>query len=214
MAIHAIDFDGVARFSIQFPVAVTVLLEMAIDAMHSLFQMDILQMDSLLEFLRILKGNLVALFIQKIAFAIVLESRPENPSMTVEVCELCVLKIFVEFRRPRLLQETHVRPVAANRSALRIALLNQLLLFRTQMALLFRIHLVAIDLVIPPGIAKVRRDHVGAGVDVANNALTRRDGSGELVFDGMAGLIFGYGRVGSCCLTEVAGGRIVARMFR
>src|SRR5271155_1043063 len=214
MAIHAINFNGVARFSVEFSIAVTVLFEMAVNTMHSLFQMDVLQVDSLFELVRIIERNLVVLSIQKISFAIVLESLPENPSVAMEVFELSVLEVFVEFRRPRLLEEVHVGPVAANRSPLRIPLLDRLLLLRTGMALFFGIHLVAIGLVIPPDVAVIRRDHVGAGMDVANDALTRRNGSSELMFEGMSGLILGDGRVDSCGLTKVAAGRIMSRMFR
>src|SRR5580658_1001921 len=214
MAIHAIDFNGVACFSIQFSVAVAVLLEMAVDAMHSLFQMDVLQVDGFFELLRIVERNLVSLGIEKIAFAVVLEGRPENPSVTVEIGELGVLEVPVEFRCPSLLQEPHVGPVAANRGPLRIPRLDQLLFLRTGMALLFRIHLVAIDLVVPPGVAKIRCDHVGTGMDVANDALTRRNRSSELMLDGMSGLILWNGRVGSCGLPKVAAGRIVSRVFR
>src|SRR5689334_5701607 len=39
VAIHAIDLNGVAGFSVQFAIAVAVLLEVAVDAVHSLFQM-------------------------------------------------------------------------------------------------------------------------------------------------------------------------------
>ena len=65
MAIHAIDFDCVSRFSIQFSVAVTVLDKVAVDAMHSLFQMDVLQVNSFLELIRIAERNVIVIGIEQ-----------------------------------------------------------------------------------------------------------------------------------------------------
>src|SRR5580704_3201517 len=118
-----------------------------------------------------------------------LEHRPENPAVTMEVGELCVLKFTVEFRRPRFLQETYVGPVAANGGPFRITFLNLLLFRGARMALLFGIHLVAINFIVPPGVAKISCHHVGAGMDVTDNALARRDGAGKCVFEGMSRLI-------------------------
>ncbi len=138
------------------------------------------------------------------AVAIMLVHRAENPSVTMEVGELGVLQGLVELRSSRLLQKSHVRPQPANRRALRIARLNFLLLFRAGIALLGGIHLVAINLVVPPRIAKVRGDHVGSRMHVANHALARRDGARELVLDGMAGLTLGDGGIAGCGLSHVA----------
>jgi hypothetical protein len=41
VAIGAVDFNGGARFAINFPVAVIVLREMAIVALHPLFQVNV-----------------------------------------------------------------------------------------------------------------------------------------------------------------------------
>ena len=51
VAIGAIDLDGGARFAVQMAVAVAVLLEVAIDAVHALVQMDVAQVDGLIELL-------------------------------------------------------------------------------------------------------------------------------------------------------------------
>jgi len=213
MAIHAIHFNSVACFSVQFSVAVTVLFKMAVNAVHPLFQMNIFQMNSLLEFVRIIERDWVAIFIQKNTFAIVLESSPENPAVTVEVCELRVLEVLIEFRSPRLLQEIYIRPTSANRSPLRIPLLDRLLFFRTKVALLLRIHLVAIDFVVPPGVAKIRCDHIGARMDMANNALARRNRSSELVLEWVSRLILRNRRIGRRRLPKITPGRIVPGMF-
>ena len=57
VAIDAIDFDGIARFSVEFAVAVTVLLEVAVDAVHPFFQMDVLEVHRLPEFVGIVERN-------------------------------------------------------------------------------------------------------------------------------------------------------------
>src|SRR5579863_699574 len=104
-----------------------------------------------------------------------LEYCAKNPTMTVEVGELRLAQFAVEFGRSSLLQEIYVCPIATNGGSLRVANLNLLLLLRGGMPLLFGIHLVAIDLVIPPGVAEISRNHVGAGMDVAHDALARRN---------------------------------------
>ncbi len=64
VAIHAIDFDCIASFAIEFPVAVVVLLEMAIRAVHAFFEMDVLKVDSFLELVLIGIGDDAILAIQ------------------------------------------------------------------------------------------------------------------------------------------------------
>ncbi len=91
VAIHAIDLNGVARFSVEFAVAVAVLLEVAVDAVHSFFQMDVFEVHGLLELVGIVKRDLLVVLIQQVAFAVVLEHRAENPAVAVEVGELGVL---------------------------------------------------------------------------------------------------------------------------
>jgi len=79
-----------------------------------------------------------------------------------------------------------------------------------RIALLFRIHLVAIDFIVPPGEAEIRSDHVRARMDVADHTLARRDGAREDVFDGMAGLVLGNGRIGRRAEAGVAELRVGA----
>ena len=45
VAIDAVDFDGGARFAVNLSVAVIVLLEMAVVALHSFFKMDVREMN-------------------------------------------------------------------------------------------------------------------------------------------------------------------------
>ena len=53
VAIDAIDLDRIARLAVELAVAVAILLEMAVDALHPLVEMHVLQVDGLLELLGI-----------------------------------------------------------------------------------------------------------------------------------------------------------------
>src|SRR5713101_8244853 len=77
-------------------------------------------------------------------------------------------------------------------------------LFFRWIALLFGIHLVAFDFVVPPGEAEVGRDHVRAGMNVANHALARRNRARENMLYGMARLIFGDRGIGGSAESGVA----------
>jgi len=44
VAISARDLNGIACLSIQFSISVRVLLEVAVNAMHAFFQMNVLQL--------------------------------------------------------------------------------------------------------------------------------------------------------------------------
>ena len=59
VAIDAIDFDGGARLAVEFAVAVAVLLEMAVDALHAFFQMNVREMHGFLEFFGIVERTTV-----------------------------------------------------------------------------------------------------------------------------------------------------------
>ena len=213
VAIHAIDLDGVARLSVEFAVAVAVLLEVAVDAVHSFFQMDVFEVHRLLELVGIVEWNYLVVLVEQVAFAIVLEDGAEDPAMTVEVGELGVLQLLVELGRAGLLQEVRVGPEAANGGALGIARLNLVLLGRAGMALLGGPHVLAIHFVVPPGVAEVGRDHVRARMDVADHALARRNRARELVADGMSGLISRDGGIGGRGLSQIAGRSVGAGMF-
>ncbi len=49
VAIHAVNFDGVSGLPVELAIAVTVLLEVAVDAVHAEFKMDVFQVDGLFE---------------------------------------------------------------------------------------------------------------------------------------------------------------------
>ena len=57
VTIHAIDFNGVACLAVKFAVAMAVLFEVAVHAVHPFFEVDVFQMDGLLQFVGIIKRN-------------------------------------------------------------------------------------------------------------------------------------------------------------
>jgi hypothetical protein len=95
VTIHAIHFDRVSRLSVELAVAMVVLNKVAVDAVHSLVQMDVCQMHRLSELVRIVEGNDVALGVQEPALTVVFVYGAEDPSMTVKIGELRVLQILL-----------------------------------------------------------------------------------------------------------------------
>ena len=61
VTVFAGDLDRRARFVVEIAVAVRVLTEVTIDAVHSLFEMNVVEMNGLLELVRIVRRNQVAL---------------------------------------------------------------------------------------------------------------------------------------------------------
>ena len=82
------------------------------------------------------------------------------------------------------------------------------------MLLLGRVHQFAVGLVVPPHEAQVAVHDVGAGMDVAHDALAAGNGKRELVVDRMAGTILGNGRVRRKACAAIAEAGIRPRMDR
>ena len=80
MTIDAINFNRSPRFAIDFPVAVIVLREMAVGALHTFFKMNIREVDSFLKALRIIEGDLFAVLIEPIPFTVVFVRQRGRPS--------------------------------------------------------------------------------------------------------------------------------------
>src|SRR5712675_2332353 len=150
--------------------------------------------------------------VQPIAFAVVAEDRSKNPTVAVKVRELRGLQLRVELGTANFVQEFFVAPEAACGSAFRIADESLVALLFGGVALFLGIHLVAIDLVVPPGEAKVSVYHIRAGMDVTDHALARGDRSRESVFNRMPGLVFRDGGIGRSAEPRVAVLRVGSRM--
>ena len=177
MAIDAIDLDCVARFSVKLAVAVAVLLEVAVNAVHPFFEMNVFEVHGLPKFVGIVERDRLVVFIEQVALAIVLEDRAEDPSMTVEVAELGVLQLLVEFRRAGFSRNltSDQRPRMAERSGLRVWI--SMLLARAGIALLGG-HMCSPSISLSHQVyAEIGRDHVRAGVHVADHALAGRESS-------------------------------------
>ena len=98
MTIDAGDRGGVARLTVKLAVAVHIGEEMAVGALHSFGEMNILQMDGLGKLVRIFVRDFVVLQIEQIAFAIVFEDSAKDPAVPVVVGELRVLQLRIQFR--------------------------------------------------------------------------------------------------------------------
>src|SRR5258708_40049859 len=81
------------------------------------------------------------------------------------------------------------------------------------MALLSGPHVLAIHFVVPPGIAEVGGDHVRSRMNMADDALARRNGTRELMTNGMAGFVARNGGIGGRGLAQVAVDSVCAGMF-
>src|SRR5688572_12766251 len=112
MAVDAIDLDRVPRLAVQLAVAVIVLVEMAVDALHAALEVNVLEVNGLAELLRVVVRNDLVVGVEQLAFAIALVDRPENPAVAVEVGELRVLELRVELGSADVLEELDVRPQA------------------------------------------------------------------------------------------------------
>ena len=87
MAVDAVDFNGGAGLSVDFCVAVIVLGEVAVGALHAFFEMDVGEVHGFAEAVGIIEGDLVAVFVEPVAFAVVVEDGAEDPAVTVEIGE-------------------------------------------------------------------------------------------------------------------------------
>ena len=77
-------------------------------------------MDGFAETVGIVEGDLLAVFVEPIPFAIVIEHGAENPAVAVKIGELCGLQLLVKFGAADFFQKFFAVPEAANSSAFRI----------------------------------------------------------------------------------------------
>src|SRR5687768_506028 len=73
VAILACDLNRGTRFVVEIPVAVRVLAEVTIDAMHAAFKMDVAEMNRLAELRGIVSRHDVSAGVEQVAFAIAFE---------------------------------------------------------------------------------------------------------------------------------------------
>ena len=112
MAIGAADLDRRGDLAIDVAVAVAVLGEMAVDAVHAGIDMDRRHVDRLLELLGVLRRDHVVGGVEQVALAVALVDGAEIPAMAVVIGELRVLQVGIE--GADLAQEGRIRPIAAD----------------------------------------------------------------------------------------------------
>src|SRR5262249_55418720 len=110
VAILATDFDRVADLSIELAVAMAVLSEMTIHAMHALFDVNVLQVNRHTRSIArpvgwLLDGpakliccdviDYLVTRVEQVAFAVFLVNRAEDPSVAGEICELSLLELWI-----------------------------------------------------------------------------------------------------------------------
>ena len=106
-------------FAVQMAVAVAILLEVAVDAVHAFVEMDVGQVDGLLELLRVFEIDLVVVLVQPVAFAIVLEDGAVDPAVAVEIGELGLLVFGLRSRTLRRNSGSLQLPLSEAASGLR-----------------------------------------------------------------------------------------------
>src|SRR5258707_6316497 len=82
------------------------------------------------------------------------------------------------------------------------------------MALLSGSHVLAMHFVVQARIAEVSGDHVRSRMNMADHALARRNGTRELMPNGMAGFVAWNGGIGGRGLAQIAVDSVCAGMFR
>src|ERR1043166_6260025 len=87
-----------------------VLAKMAIGTLHSLLEMNVCKVNRFVETVRIVESDLLAVFVQPIAFAVVCVDTAIDPSMPVEISKLRSLQFLVEFGAASLFQEFFIAP--------------------------------------------------------------------------------------------------------
>ena len=83
--------------------------------------MNVLQMNGFPEAVRIIERDLLTIFVEPVAFAVVIEDGAEHPAVAVEVSELRGLELLVKFRTAGLIEKFFLAPQAADGCAFRIA---------------------------------------------------------------------------------------------
>ena len=91
MAVSTGDLNRHAGFTVELAVAVVVLLEMAIDAVHAAFRVNVLQMDGFVPFFRVPGWNDLVLFVEQITLSVLLIYVLKHPAVPMCIGELDVL---------------------------------------------------------------------------------------------------------------------------
>ena len=132
--------------------------------------------------------------------------------MAVVIGELGVLEFGVQLTDVR--QEFRIAPFTPNRRLFGVALVDGADFRGTWVSLFLRPHEGRVGFVIPHGVAEKRVHEDVRLVHVADHALARRDGAGELVLEGMARFPFRDGRIDGLRLAAVTELGVTGRVAR
>src|SRR5438876_11283200 len=102
MTIYAGNLNRGTRLVVKNSITMCVLPEMAVNAVHSFFEMNVVEVHRLLEAVGIVRRNNVIVGIKQVAFTVAFEDLAKQPPVPVKIRELGSLKLPIEFRRPGL----------------------------------------------------------------------------------------------------------------
>ena len=218
VAVHAGDRRRGARLDIEQAVAVDIVEEMAIDALHSEREVDVLHVNGLPELVLVVVGDFLPILGQQVALPVFLEHRAEHPAVAMIVGELGFLELGVQLGD--LFEEIHIAPQPARCGGLGIAPQGLRHFLVGGILLLRGIHVLRIRFLIPPGVAEEGIHKQVSLVHVAGHALARRDAAGELVLDRVPLFLLGNHRIGIerkplvavCAVPAGVGWRAVVRI--
>src|SRR5687768_14972436 len=170
-----------------------IFAEMAIDTLHSAREMNILQVNRFRKFIHVLVGNRFVVEGKQVPVTIFLEDGSEDPAVAMVVRELGLLELRIQFGN--FFEKIEIAPVSARGGSLGILLNSRDHFSVGRVLLLFRIHELAVALLVPPGVTEIRIHEEIALVHVAGDALARRDRARETMVNRMPALILGNGRI-------------------
>ena len=193
-------------FTVDVAIAVGVLTEVTVYALHSEINVNILEMHGFFELLWVAKRDDPAIFVQEVALPITLEYSAKVPAMSVVVGELRCIKFRIKLTHP--LEEIEVRPLSSDSRLFGVVEHRGVCLLCGWIALLLRPHGGGIALVIPHGVANIGvHEHIWL-MHVTHHALTCWYRPREDVLQRMALLVFRYSWIDCLAFSLVPKSRV------
>ena len=84
---------GGARLGVELSIAVGILLEVAVHAVHAFFEVNVREVHGLFEFIGIFGVDDFIFGIKQIALAVAFVNRAENPAVAVKIGELGLVRV-------------------------------------------------------------------------------------------------------------------------
>ena len=206
VAVAAADIHFRGDFAVQLSIAMRVICEVTVRALHADLGMDIAHMNRAIKLLLVGEsvGNRVAACVEKRAVSRAFKDGAEVPAMTMIVGELRVLSLGVDVL-PDFRQEVYVRPLTLVGGFFRVSLQHLKLLFEVRVLLFLGPHERRIGFVIPHRVTEIRVEEHVRLMHVAVHALRGRDRAGEGMLDRMPPFLLAR------LIREIGNHRIVRR---